>query len=676
MPAAPDATTLADLVLADSGGRGTFARMPRLTLRVVGTPADRLMGFLAMPDGTAAVLRLDEIDGRAELSMAIPEVGARVMLLEFPTAADADDFARRFDGSGVPGPGLGAGPGRGGPLPGEIPVELPQEFPEELPQMGPPPTAEAPAPAPTPAPAPAPGAPAAPGAPLPRLVAAQLHAEMKPVAVVGTPTVVRVRLSREPITASDGVVADHAEIRIDPERDVEVTLVPRGFRFAAGTRHTRRLRLPAAGGEAEVRFRIVGVEPGPGEVSVVVRQSTELPLATLRLTARIVHADGNGQVGIARQTAAVAPPDPHVASLPTIRVDEELVGGRSTLRIAVAVGGTTHRFSTKLRDKPAFVANVYAGVAGLRDELGRTPTAERAAVARGRMQQLGAALFESLFDRRARELLWQHRDELDGLVVQTTGEVDIPWEIVHITEPGTTAAGEPRFLAGYGLTRWVYDTAHPTEIPIRHGRARYLCPVYAAPGLVLRHTGAEGDGIRSRFTALAIEPDDAGAFGGLLSHGFDLLHFAGHGHWSAATARRQELLLGGFDADAPAAGSSYTDGDARRDLPDHPIPDAAGGPLVFLNACDVGRLPAGDVGLGGFPEAFLRGGAGAFIGCAWSVGDEPAGRFVDAFYDALLAGGTIASATREARAAARAEGDLSDLAYTVYAHPDARIRVD
>ncbi len=639
MPAAPDATTLADLVLADAGGRGAFERMPRLTLRVSGTPSGRLVGFLAMPDGTASVRRLDEVDGSAELASAIAEVGTRVLLLEFPTAADADGFVGRVAASAAPGARRAA---RGEP---------------------------------------------APEAPLPRPVAAQLHAEMKPVAVLGSPMIVRARIARQPMAASDAGVAGHGDIRIDPDRDVEVTLVPRGFRFATGTRHTRRLRLPPAGADTEVRFRIVGVEPGHGEVSIVVRQSTELPLATLRLTARIVHADGSGQVGVARQTADLVPPDPRVASRPTIRVDEELVGGRSTLRLAVAVGGATHRFSTRLHDKPAFVAAVFAGIAGLRDELGGTPTAERTAVARRRMQQLGAGLFESLFDRRARELLWQHRDELDGLVVQTTGEVDIPWEIVHVTEPGTSATApgvgagaavsEPRFLAGYGLTRWVYDTAHPTELRIRHGRAHFLYPAYTAPGLVLGRTGADGEGIRSHFAARAVEPADAGALGGLLSHGFDLLHLAGHLRWSPTTPRRQELLLGGFDPDAPVAGSSYSDGDARRDLPDHPIPDAAGGPVVILDASDLGRLPPPDaVGLGGFPEAFLRGGAGAFIGCAWSVGHEPGGRFGDAFSDALLAGGTIASATREARAAARAAGDLSDLAYTVFAHPEARVRVD
>ena len=62
--------------------------------------------------------------------------------------------------------------------------------------------------------------------------------------------------------------------------------------------------------------------------------------------------------------------------------------------------------------------------------------------------------------------------------------------------------------------------------------------------------------------------------------------------------------------------------------------------------------------------------------CGWSVGDEPASRFVDAFYDELADGSTISRAARAGRAAASAAGDASALAYAVYAHPDARVRVE
>ena len=97
------------------------------------------------------------------------------------------------------------------------------------------------------------------------------------------------------------------------------------------------------------------------------------------------------------------------------------------------------------------------------------------------------------------------------------------------------------------------------------------------------------------------------------------------------------------------------------------------GPLVFLNACRIEQAPSTRSEGGGFAEIFLRGGAGAFIGCLWSVGDKPAREFVAAFYQALDSGHTIARATLAGRHAAREAGDISWLSYTVYAHPDARL---
>ncbi len=89
----------------------------------------------------------------------------------------------------------------------------------------------------------------------------------------------------------------------------------------------------------------------------------------------------------------------------------------------------------------------------------------------------------------------------------------------------------------------------------------------------------------------------------------------------------------------------------------------------FPQRVDIGRLPSGPAALGGFPEAFLRGGAAAFVGCSWAVGDDPASTFVEAFYAALADDdATIADATRAARRAA-ATTPTSPIAYAVYAHP-------
>lgn len=95
-------------------------------------------------------------------------------------------------------------------------------------------------------------------------------------------------------------------------------------------------------------------------------------------------------------------------------------------------------------------------------------------------------------------------------------------------------------------------------------------------------------------------------------------------------------------------------------------------PLVFLNACETGRIGAVLTAWGGWPNVFLRAGAGVFVGSAWAVRDRPAAIFSTAFYNALLDGKILADAASAARASAKALGDTSWLAFKVYGHPRAR----
>ena len=92
-----------------------------------------------------------------------------------------------------------------------------------------------------------------------------------------------------------------------------------------------------------------------------------------------------------------------------------------------------------------------------------------------------------------------------------------------------------------------------------------------------------------------------------------------------------------------------------------------------LNACRAGRMGRALTSVGGFAEAFLRAGAGAFVSSLWAVGDTPARGFVDTFYESLLARDTIATAAAKGRAKAKEEGDATWAAYVVYAHPAARL---
>ena len=99
-------------------------------------------------------------------------------------------------------------------------------------------------------------------------------------------------------------------------------------------------------------------------------------------------------------------------------------------------------------------------------------------------------------------------------------------------------------------------------------------------------------------------------------------------------------------------------------------------PLVFLNACKLGRSALSLTDIGGWAAQFLRAGAAAFVGPSWSVDDQAAHDFARAFYGRLLAGLSIGKAVQEARAAIKPLGDPTWLAYTVFADPLATVNIN
>lgn len=516
----------------------------------------------------------------------------------------------------------------------------------------------------------------------PELVPAHALAEMPQTTRVGEVAEVTFTLSWVALTPTAGAAFDTAEFPIDPEAPITVSIATRGYRIVKGTQRTRKLSLRSAD-KASVTFRLQAVTAGNAEVTLVVRQHHELPLATLRLRSQIVEVAAQAS----KITASVdaAQPDPTVTALPTLRIDESLAGGESFLDIAVQIGTAHASCRTKIVDKPGLISWVYEQVAGLRDTLKRMKAegsnpSERAETGLVELRALGVDLSRRLFNREVREFLWQHLDDLDHLVIQTTGEFDIPWEVIYLSDPTRSVKEEPRvvaehFLGMRGATRWVYNSAIPTHITVGRGRAKYLCPAYTGPGLSLGFTQKEGELVRNTFRARVVRPGNAEAVSRVVTSGFDLLHFGGHGVWTQ-TPPDQRILLARYRKDAAAPpDSSYSASDLRRDLPDRIIEDsAAPAPMVFLNACDVGRIDTSAPGLGGFPEAFLRGGVGVLLGCSWAVDDEIAGEFSHAFYKALE-DSDIAEAMTRARAETLQQADLSALAYVAYAHPHARVTI-
>ena len=97
------------------------------------------------------------------------------------------------------------------------------------------------------------------------------------------------------------------------------------------------------------------------------------------------------------------------------------------------------------------------------------------------------------------------------------------------------------------------------------------------------------------------------------------------------------------------------------------------GPLVVLNACQIGISGEELSSLGGFARAFLEAGAQAFVSCLWSVQGRPSRIFVETLYNRLLEGDSIGEAAVRARTAARTDDDPATwLGFIIYARPDAK----
>jgi len=286
------------------------------------------------------------------------------------------------------------------------------------------------------------------------------------------------------------------------------------------------------------------------------------------------------------------------------------------------------------------------------------------------LRSIGAKLFQTLFPRDLQSIFWENRDKIKHLKLYCE-EPYIPWEMLHVCEPGKPLPAETKFLGQMGLVRWLHGHTAPTELRVRPGRAWYVTPSY--PGNELESAKQEGQLLKSLFDAKPVQPATRPEVTNLLSAEgpFDLFHFAGHGEASEEEISKCRIEL------EPAGDNANS---LLRDL----TPDIVLGlcqlkaedgtrPIVVINSYQTGKTGHHLTGLAGFAPAFLEREAGAFIGALWKVGDQPALSFIKAFYEALRDGKTIAEAANAGREKAYQSGDATYLAYVVYADPFAHL---
>jgi CHAT domain len=486
---------------------------------------------------------------------------------------------------------------------------------------------------------------------------------------VGKVASVICRVSRNEIAAGTDRARAEGRVAADLSRSITLEVLPKADVEVIGE---DRVDLPVPGEDetGEAYFDIRPTGPGTCQVWVVVRQGP-VPLLTLRLAA----------------PATLEPPAVPVTRYP---VEARVAVGAPTgledgtwLSVVEMERGpvTVYRYelrstaleilatfeSPPLRNRAEYVANLY------REIENRWLTSAGDVEAFGEeLREFGGTLLSQLFPERLQEIMWRLRDRLKDLIV-LSGEPFIPWELVHLKEPGQPLPDETRFLAETGLVRWLYtrDNAYPPLIlRARPGQVRVLCPDYPAT-LSLPGTRAEADFLIASLGAVPVPAHEREVRALLRDGDFDILHFAGHGQADGGDIANAKIHLEGRmegGTYVPSTISASTvDQQARLAGPE------GSKPLVVLNACQAGRQGQQMSSLGGFAQAFLERGAGAFISSMWSVGDEPSSTFVTTFYRELLDGQTVSAAASQARRDARGAGDGTWLAYAVYAHPQARL---
>ncbi len=523
-------------------------------------------------------------------------------------------------------------------------------------------------PPPSAAPGPAAASPATPSsAAPPEKATGRFMAEMDDLVEVGATTTVDVTISREALRAARKVaVAGTASVSLG--RKLIVEIIPKK-NFVNVDEARAEVDFPEPGEIVQRVFEVKATDAGSGEILVRIRQGTQ-PLVNLVLQCTIETKRTLAPIRLPQSSVATEPtPGPEPLHQLTIMEIER--GGQKLYHF------TLDSPSLGLKDmyesKP-LTGSREAYIKALYDDIEQRYLGNESdfATFQSELREVGAGLWDELFPEKLQAALWKWRDSIKSILVFSE-EPFIPWELVHLKEPGKGLPEKVLFFGQMGLVRWLHNMGWPTtELRARNGRCLYVIPHYPHPDYALSGAEAEAEFLQKNFNATAVVPHNPPVRQLLgTPGGFDLLHFAGHGAADQQNITQAELLLEGR-----LEGSNYITEKLRASVVENLSglsgPDESR-PIVALNACQAGRAGYKLTTIGGFSRAFLKQGVGLFIGALWSVGDAPARVFTEELYARLLANETLAQATIAARNKAAEAKEATWLAYTVYGNPYAKL---
>ena len=445
---------------------------------------------------------------------------------------------------------------------------------------------------------------------------------------------------------------------------IDILVQPRRGFSVEGDAHGT-LEVPATGESLPLQFKLKAVDVGPGMIRVLAFHLGE-PLGVITLEPTVEVAATTRVRGLtpsapSRRTGqALVAASPQVPDLSMFIEERERAGKLEfVIRLSAADPGLDLNLRPfgpfQLEVEPAaFFESFFQEI----EELPLETEAQRK-IAERKVAAKGAYLSETLMPPDLRQRLWELRDRIRSIIVQSE-EPWIPWELCRLVgQDGGRAVEGPFLCEAFAITRWLPGLGF--KRPLRLTKLALVVP--ADSGLPL--AAAERDYVLSLAgpgrTVTSIAPSFDDVQDAFIAGTYDGWHFTGHGAAKDVNPDRSSIFLTGDEAFSPEDVSGQA---ANVGLPH---------PLVFFNACQVGRGGMALTGIGGWARRFVQVGAGAFIGAYWSVYDEAAYAFSKEVYKRLLEGTPIGDAVREARAAVRGDGDPTWLAYTVFADPLASV---
>jgi CHAT domain len=284
------------------------------------------------------------------------------------------------------------------------------------------------------------------------------------------------------------------------------------------------------------------------------------------------------------------------------------------------------------------------------------------------LKVVGQNLWQCL-PEELRNLYCREREQWrDGSLLIYSDEPHLPWELVWPYGEGWEDEGP--WCLTLCLSRWLRrneqgtgNVGAPGSLPLTTMACIASTDLEAAQReKTFLHDLLEQRGVRDLSPP---DPTREAVMGLLKSEPCEWMHVAAHGNFPDAPEEHSALWLQGRAVLSPR----HLIGPA---IEDH-LRRAR--PAFLFNACHAGRLGWSLTRIGGWAQRLVSCGAGMFLGPLWAVEDENAFRVAQAFYTLLLEGMTVAEAVRGARRTAREAGNPTWLAYSLYAHPNARIRL-